>query len=315
MAAPVYLFTGFLDSGKTTLIKDTLKDAQFMEGVDRTLILCLEQGETEYEPAFLESHNAYVEYLDDAEDLTIQKIQELDTIYHPSQVFIEWNGTQAVTETVLSHMPGFWPLVQILSTVDATTFELYINAMRQMLFEQLRYSDTVIVNRCTEDTNGRMLRGNIKAINRSAQIFYEGNFGEPVTLKSGVLPFDVNADVIDIKDDDYGLWYMDAVDNPDKYEGKKIILRGMYAENIPGYKQTFVLGRRAMVCCAQDTSLCGITVTGVKIWQMKIGDWVEVEGQLKTVPVDDNGTKTVVLYATGIRRYTTPPADEYVYFS
>ena len=315
MPAPVYLFTGFLDSGKTTLIKDTLNDPNFMEGAERTLILCFEQGVTEYEPAFLESHNAYIEYLDGADELNNQKIQELDTVYHPSQVFIEWNGTEAVSEQILSHMPGFWPLVQILTTVDATTFELYINAMRQMLFEQLRYSDTVIVNRCTEDTNGRSLRGNIKAINRSAQIFYEGSFGEQVTLKSGVLPFDINADVIDIKDDDYGLWYMDAVDNPDKYENKKIILRGMYAENIPGYKQTFVLGRRAMVCCAQDTSLCGITVTGVKIWQMKIGDWVEVEGTLRTVPVDDNGTKTVVLYASRVQRYKTPPADEYVYFS
>ena len=315
MPAPVYLFTGFLDSGKTTLIKDTLNDPAFMEGTDRTLILCFEQGETEYEKAFLESHNAYIEYFESADELDIRKIQELDTVYHPNQVFIEWNGTEPVSEQILAHMPGFWPLVQILTTVDANTFDLYIGAMRQMLFEQLRWSDTVIVNRCTEETNGQSLRGNIKAINRTAQIYYEGAFGAPVTLKSGVLPFDINADVIDIKDDDYGLWYMDAVDNPDKYEGKKIILRGKYAENIPGYKKTFVLGRRAMVCCAQDTSLCGITVTGVKIWQMKIGDWIEVEGTLKTVPVGEEGAKTVVLYASRAQRYASPPADEYVYFS
>ena len=152
-------------------------------------------------------------------------------------------------------MPSYWPLVQILTTVDATTFEIYINAMRSLLFEQLRYSDTIIVNRCTEDMSGSMLRGNIKAINRKAQIYYEGKFGEAANLKSGLLPFDINADIIDIKDDDFGLWYMDAVENPDKYNEKEIILRGAYAEDIPGYTQTFVLGRRAMVCCAQDTSL------------------------------------------------------------
>ena len=310
------MFTGFLDSGKTTLIKETLSDPQFMEGVERTLIICFEEGEVAYDEKFLEEHKdkVFVEYFDDASQFTPEKMQELDTIYHPTQVMIEWNGTQAIPEEMITKMPSFWPLVQILSTVDATTFELYINAMRQMLFEQLRYSDTVIVNRCTPDTSGTLLRGNIKAINRRAQIFYEGAFGERVVLKSGILPFDINADVIDIKDDDYGLWYMDAVENPDKYDGKEIIIRGMYAEDIPGYKQTFILGRRAMVCCAQDTSLCGLTVTGVKIWEMTKGEWIEVQGKLKTVKVENTDGKTVVLYANRVVRYDKP-ADEYVYFS
>jgi uncharacterized membrane protein YcgQ (UPF0703/DUF1980 family) len=313
MPSPVYLFTGFLDAGKTTLIKDTLSDEGFMEGINRTLLLCFEQGEVPYEEDFCEAHHLYVEYFDDPADLTPAKIKDLDTIYHPDQVMIEWNGTVPVPDLILSGLPSYWPLVQILTEVDATTFELYMNAMRSMLFEQLRYSDTIIVNRCTPDTDGRMLRGNIKAINRNAQIFYEGSFGEPVQLKQGLLPFDLNADVLDIKDDDYGLWYMDCVENPMKYANKKIILRGYYAENIPGYKQTFIMGRRAMVCCAADTSLCGITVTGVKIWEMKLGDWIEVEGELR--PVDmNNGAKTVVLYATRCSRYHKPE-QEYVTFS
>ena len=313
MPSPVYLFTGFLDSGKTTLIKDTLKDPNFMDGISRTLIIALEQGVEKYDQEFLDETHAFVEYIDSAADLTPERMKELDAVYHPNQVFIEWNGTEPVSDVLLEKMPQFWPLVQILTTVDATTFEIYINAMRQMLFEQLRWSDTVIVNRCTEDTNGMSLRGNIKAINRRAQIYYEGSYGEEVKLKSGILPFDINAHVIDIKDDDYGLWYMDAVEDPDKYDGKEIILRGMYAEDIPGYKQTFILGRRAMVCCAQDTSMCGLTVTGVKIWEMKKGDWIEVQGKLKTIPLEQGG-KTVVLYANRVERYD-PPADEYVYFS
>lgn len=313
MPAPVYLITGFLDSGKTTLIQDTLSDPDFMQGVNRTLLLCFEQGEVSYSEKWLNEHNTFVEYFDSSEELTLQKIADLDTIYHPDQVFIEWNGTEAIPELILSDLPDYWPLVQILSTVDATTFSLYINAMRSMLFEQLRYSDTVIVNRCTPDTSGTMLRGNIKAINRRANIFYEGNFGEPVELKSGVLPFDLNAPVIDIQNDDYGLWYMDAAENPDKYTNKEIILRGAFAEKIPNLKQTFILGRRAMVCCAQDTSLCGITVTGVRINEMNLGDWVQVKGKLKPVEMD-NGQSTLVLYAEQIQ-HCGKPDDEYVYFS
>jgi len=313
MASPVYVFTGFLDAGKTTLIKDTLNDPQFMEGVSRTLIICLEQGEVSYDEKWLEEYHTNIEYIDDVSSLTAEKMHELDTIYHPSQVFIEWNGTVALPDLILNQMPDFWPLVQILTPVDAETFSSFMGPLRQMMYEQIRYSDTVICNRCTADTSGSMLRGNIKAINRRAQIYYEGSFGEPVELKDGGLPFDISADVIDIKDDNYGLWYMDAVEDPKKYDGKEIILRGYYADDIPGYKQTFIMGRQAMVCCANDTSLCGITVTNVKIWEMKKGDWLEVQGKLKAIPME-NGGETVVLYASKVARYEKP-AEEFVTFS
>ena len=98
--APVYLFTGFLDSGKTTLIKDTLNDPGFMEGTDRTLIICLEQGEVSYDEKFLDEHNTFIEFLDASTELTEEKMHELDTIYHPDQVFIEYNGTESVSETL-----------------------------------------------------------------------------------------------------------------------------------------------------------------------------------------------------------------------
>lgn len=313
MASPVYLFTGFLDSGKTRLIKDTLNDPQFMEGMTKTLIICLEQGEEEYSEKFLKDHRCEIVYLDSSLDLTPEKIQELDTVYHPGQVFIEYNGIEPITETILKGMPAYWPLVEILSTVDATTFESYIANMRGLLFEQLRYSDVVIFNRCTPDSKASLLRGNVKAMNKKAQIFYEGEFGQPVQLKEGILPFDINAKVIDIKDDDYGLWYMDAVDHPEKYNNKSIILRGKFAERIEGYENSFILGRRAMVCCNQDTSLCGITVTGVKVSELKDGMWLEVEGNLKEFTMS-NGMKTLVLYATRAQAYP-PLEDEYVYFN
>lgn len=313
MAVPVYLFTGFLDSGKTTLIKDTLCDPSFMDEGARTLILCFEQGEAEYSEKFLEERNAFIEYFEDPDTFTLEKLHELDTIYHPNQIFIEWNGTVAIPDLLIQGMPDYLPLVQILTTVDASTFEMYMGPLRQMMFEQLRYSDTIICNRCDENTSASLLRGNIKAINKRAQIYYEGEFGEPAQLKDNGLPFNINDPILDIKDDDYGLWYMDAVENPGKYAGKEIILRGFFAETLPGYKQSFILGRRALVCCEADTSLCGITVTGVKIWELQIGDWVEVQGILKPVPIEGGG-ETVVLYANRIARYNKPE-NEFVTFS
>lgn len=313
MAAPLYIFTGFLDSGKTSLIIDTMSDEGFMDQGERTLILSFEEGETEFDPEFLKEKNAYLIEFDEIDELTPERAIELDTLYHPNQVFVEYNGSEPLSNEVFMGIREIWPVVQILSTVDATTFALYVANMRSILFEQLRYSDCVIVNRCKEDTDASMIRGNIKAMNRAAQIFYEGDFGEPANIKGGLLPFDLNADVIDIKDDDYGLWYMDAIEDPRKYNDKTVILRGQFEEPLEGYEASFIMGRRAMVCCENDTSLCGLTVTGVKLEDLKKDDWVQVQGVLKTVPVDGGG-ETLVLYAKQIQFYNGPQ-DPYVYFN
>ena len=47
MTVPVYLFTGFLESGKTSLIKETLLDPGFNDG-EKTLLLACEEGFEEY---------------------------------------------------------------------------------------------------------------------------------------------------------------------------------------------------------------------------------------------------------------------------
>ena len=49
MELPVYLFTGFLESGKTKFIQETLEDSRFNAG-ERTLLLVCEEGVEEYEP-------------------------------------------------------------------------------------------------------------------------------------------------------------------------------------------------------------------------------------------------------------------------
>lgn len=313
MAAPLYLFTGFLDSGKSTLINDTLSQPGFLDDDSRTLLISFEEGEVEYDETFLDEHRTFLVQMDDVSDLTMDKVLELDSIYHPTQIFIEYNGSEPITDFFLRDLNDIWPLVEVLSTVDATTFNLYIANMRSILYEQLRFSDIIIVNRCVEDTDAMMIRGNLKAINRVAQIFYEGEFGEPANIKGGTLPFNIDDEVIHIKDDDYGLWYMDAMEDPAKYDGKKMVFKGEVTSFIPGYNQSFIMGRRAMVCCENDTSVCGFTVTGVKVEELNLGDWVEVEGTMKLIPVENNG-QTIILYASKIQ-LVTALKDPYIYFN
>ena len=51
MDIPVYLIAGFLDAGKTEFINGILRDGFAAE--DRTLLICCEEGEEEYDPKAL----------------------------------------------------------------------------------------------------------------------------------------------------------------------------------------------------------------------------------------------------------------------
>ena len=310
---PIYLFTGFLDSGKTTVIKDTLEDPTFNSDNPTTLIICLEQGEEEYDEDYLKANNADIEYLDSSVYLTNKKFKELYAMYKPSQIFIECNGMESITELVTKDLDPMFTIVQIITTIDATTFTSYMNNMRSYMYEQIRYSDLIIFNRCKPNSSKNALRGSIKAVNKKAFIAYEGEYGQSVELQKEELPFDINTEPIDILDDDYGIWYMDALEDPAKYANKKIILRGMYLERLEGYNNSFIFGRKAMVCCGNDLQDISLTVTGVKVDQMHLNDWLEIEGTLKLVDID-NENQTLILYASRAQFYNQP-IEPLVYFS
>ena len=57
---PVYLFTGFLESGKTKFIHETLMDERFIAG-ENTLILLCEAGIEEYDIYYYPYKNVFVE--------------------------------------------------------------------------------------------------------------------------------------------------------------------------------------------------------------------------------------------------------------
>ena len=145
MAIPVYMFLGFLESGKTTLIQETLNDEGFNEG-EKTLLLVLEDGIEEYSRSFLEKTNTIVEYFEDLSEINEDILQELDRRYEPDRIMIEFNGTWNIDDFLDIKMPLDWVVVQILSTIDASTFTNYINNMRTFMFNIMNPADVVVFN-------------------------------------------------------------------------------------------------------------------------------------------------------------------------
>ncbi|NLC96356.1 MAG: hypothetical protein GX675_02155 [Erysipelotrichaceae bacterium] len=305
MAVPIYIITGFLDSGKTSLIKESMEDPEFSDDNFKTLIIQFEEGEESFSDKWLEKYNCSIVQLDSSINLDLQTMQLLQDTFKPQQIFIEYNGLESLSELITRDLLKEWVIVQILTTIDASTFLTYMNNMKSYMYEITKYSNAIIFNRVDDSISKTQLRNNIKVVNREAQIVYINKNGEPEEFTMDDLPFDINSELIDINDNDYGLWYMDAIENIENYNGKDIRLRGMFMEKIPGLQHSFILGRLAMVCCADDMQPIGITVTGVNIQQMKLNNWYEVVGTLKMIDRGDN-SNTLVIYAKNVKTYDKP---------
>lgn len=309
---PVYLFTGFMDSGKTTLIRQTLLEENFGEGAKTLLIVC-EDGDEEYDEEELKKANTRMLFIEKEEDFTETLLKNINLQYLPDQVFIEYNGTWAMDTFLEMTLPEGWVLVQSLSTVDATTFDMYLTNMRAMIMEQLFQTDVVIINRCNDDTPRGKFRRAIKAVNRPAQIVYERADGS-IDESEEELPYDINQDFIEISDADYAIWYMDAQENYKKYDRKKVEFLGYVYNPEKMKKGIMVPGRFAMTCCIEDVTFLGFKCKYPDSKNIPHKSWIKVIAEVRVEFAKEYKGKGPVLYPISIEP-AEKPEDELVYFS
>ncbi len=309
---PVYLFSGFMDSGKTTLIRQTLLEENFGDGAKTLLIVC-EDGDEEYDEAELKQANTKLLMIENEEDFTETLLKNVNLQYLPDQVFIEYNGTWGMDKILESSLPEGWVIVQSLATVDAGTFEMYLNNMRTMIMEQLFQADVVIFNRCDDGTPKGKFRRAIKAVNRPAQIVYERADGT-LDDREEELPFDISQDIIEITDADYAIWYMDAQENYKKYDGKKIEFTGLVYNPDKMKKGIMVPGRFAMTCCIEDVTFLGFKCKYPDSKTIPHKSWIHLVAEIHVEFAKEYKGKGPVLYPIRIEK-AEKPEDELVYFS
>ena len=309
---PVYLFTGFMDSGKTSLIQETLFENNFSEGGKGVIIMC-EDGDVEYDEAKLKTVNFSLVTIDSEDDFTETKLKEINENYKPEQVFIEYNGTWGIDKIIEAKLPKGWVMVQSLATVDSTTFENYWNNMRVIMQEQVFDADVVIFNRTDDNTDRGKLRRQIKTVNRKAQIVYERTDGT-IDEREEELPFDINHDIIELSDSDYGIWYLDAVDNYKKYNGKKVKFLALVYNPDKLKTGIMVPGRFAMTCCADDITFIGFKCKYPKEKEIPHKSWITITAEIRVEFAMEYKGKGPVLYPISIES-APKPEDELVYFN
>ena len=192
---PVYLFTGFVDAGKTKFIQETLEDKRF-DGGERTLLIVCEEGELEYAPDQFCSKKVVVRYADEESEFTEALLKQWETDTGCERVLVEWNSMWML-DTLYEAMPERWIVYQEFMFADARTFISYNTNMRQQMYDKLKSCELVVLNRFDRSQDITPFHKIVRAVNRSCNIAYEDETGKvKYDDVEDPLPFDKTAPVI-----------------------------------------------------------------------------------------------------------------------
>ena len=275
---PVYAFTGFLDSGKTKFIQETLEDPRFNAG-ERTLLLVFEEGEEEYDFSTYPNQNVFLEVLDQ-QTVTTKELQALAKKHKAQRVVAELNGMQLVGDLYM-RFPENWVVAQEVMFADSTTFAAYNANMRNLMMDKLVGAQMVVFNRIVKGMDTMPLHKVARAANRRIDILYD--FTDGTTSFDDIedpLPFDINAQIIEVKDEDYALWYRDVTEEPQKYQGKTVRFKAQVAMLRREKNGMFAPGRFVMTCCVDDIQFCGVPCHYADAAKLESRSWVMVTAKI-----------------------------------
>ena len=309
---PVYLFLGFLDSGKTKFIQETFEDPRFDDTNERTLLLVLEEGEEEYVPERFAVKEFAIETLEQ-DEVNLETLTALVKKHDPERVVVECNGMTALQD-FFEAMPDGWMIAQVMTFFDATTFFSYNKNMRQLVYDKVQYADMVVFNRFRGEYSKEEFHKIVRGMSRRPGIVYEylGGRAEYDEIKDP-LPFDIEAPIIEIEDRDYAFFYRDLVEETPKYAGKMVHFKGMVAVDNSMKAGTIVVGRHIMTCCEADIQYSGLVALHASTLPLKTRDWVVITARIDLQYHKIYGRKGPVLKVTALE-FSEPPEQELATF-
>ena len=295
MKLPVYIFTGFLEGGKTSIIQESLNDEKFNSG-EKTLVLLCEEGEVELDPSAFWGKNVYIHTVEDKEWLTRENLEELVKGRRIDRIIVEYNGMWDM-QTLYDSFPSNWAIYQNMMFADANTFINYNNNMRQLTVDKLRDCEMIVLNRTPDDIDKQEIHKIIRGITRRAAIVYDypDSHIEYDEIEDP-LPFDIEAPVIEIGEGDYAVWYRDLSENMNAYDGKTVKFKGLVADDNRLPSNSVVIGRPIMTCCVDDIQYGGLISIFKTNITPKNEEWVTVKGTIKIEKHKLYRTQGPVLY-------------------
>ena len=309
---PVYLFTGFLDSGKTRFINESLQNPDFTAGKSTLVIVC-EEGEEEYDPSMFADEKVFMARIEDEEDITPSLLASFAKGRDIDQVMVEFNGMWML-DNLYRNLPSDWGVVQEFAFFDSSTILTYNSNMRTLVVDKLQSCDLAVFNRLPKGADVMPFHKLVRAVSRGADIIYDHPDG---TIERDEivdpLPFDVNAPVIEIADTDFALWYRDMGENLAQYDGKTVKFKGMVVKNSKLRSNEMVVGRKIMTCCIDDTAFSGLICeyNGAPFFETEAWVMITAKIELKKHALYEN--KGPVLKAVSVARTDAPEIEVVTY--
>ncbi len=277
---PVYLFTGFLEAGKTKFIQESMEDKKFNSG-EKTLLLVCEEGVEEYAPEAFWGQNVYFKHVESEDQLTPDFLASVAKEHKLDRVVVEYNGMWQM-KTFYAAMPEEWGIFQQISFFDGSTFTSYNANMRSLVVDKIQDAEMVVFNRAdSKNVDQAEFHKIVRALSRGATIVYDYPDGKiEYDEIEDPLPFDKEAPVIEIADEDYALWYRDLSEDMQGYIGKTVKIKGLVSRNPELDEKSFIIGRPIMTCCADDIAYSGLVCRLPEKTSLKTGEWVTVTAKI-----------------------------------
>ncbi len=309
---PVYLFTGFLEGGKTHIIQESMSDERFNTG-EKTLIILCEEGIEELDLSTFPGKNVYLATLDNESDVTPEKLVACMGGHKIDRIIIEYNGMWQLG-TLYENLPNGWYIFQNMMFADANTFFAYNQNMRSLMVDKLMSCEMIVLNRTPDNIDKEEVHKIVRGVSRRAAITYDYPDGSVEYDEiEDPLPFDIDAPVIHIEDDDYAVWYRDMSEEMEKYDGKTVKFKGIIARDVKLGKDALVIGRHVMTCCVDDIAYQGLVCKFTSNVPYRTRDWINVEGKIIIEANKLYGRPGPVIYAVS-SAYTDKPEKEVATF-
>ena len=251
--------------------------------------------------------------MDDQENLTEEWLEEMNRKHEPERVVVEYNGMWKVSDFEALKLPQGWAIEQKLTTVDASTFQMYLTNLKPLFVEMVRGAELVLFNRCDDIAPLAGYRRSVKVVSPQAEVIFEDEEGEVENIFEDDVPYDLKAPVIRIEKEDYGIWYVDMMENPDRYKGKVVEFTAKVVKPRSFPSKVFLPGRMAMTCCADDTTFLGYVCKSPYAPKLKPGDWVKVRAKVGFANLSVYRGEGPLLEAEYVE--AAEPIEELVYFN
>lgn len=282
MKLPVYLFAGFLDGGKSTLLRHKVEQGEIPTDGPSLLLLC-ENGQTGFSPDWCQRYEITPLRIKEPAELTPAAVGSALQAAPYQRVLVEYNGMWdfSLLFRVFAQPTADGSLFAVAkyACYHSALFPAFAKNLSDLTLGQLRSCDQVFLNRMSPETEHKAYYDQVRKFTGRAEIHYQHTDGtEQVDDTDYGTLYSMDSQPIHIPDAAFAFFCYDLNLHPTRYNGKTVQLRGKVALDPPS---SFLLGRTVLRYSIHDAAYQGLRCHAGLLPMPEADQWVTVTAVLR----------------------------------